>query len=1013
MISVKSDNSRKEWTIANNTVISFKQSTMKSDHSNQEKESTSKPEKKIMKKTLNDSTIIKPFVQSLERKKKTFSLPLQLRIREGNGKPKMTSSLICQSEEKISLNERQLVVPKKKREITNDEQLEIQESSGNESNDIKLVVSNTKRCSAAEKKVSQPNNESIIGTRSRKRLMQSQQQAAARQRCQNSGICLFCNNSNPIESLFSCIECGKKAHSLCLNPPQPQIPSYPWRCPKCLQLKNKRLNLIPGTRSVGTQTDDRASHYIADEHRNWLPLRLRNKPNSADVLAPKPRIRTLPPPTTPKLIVGDPIILPNGAVVPVRYSIGGTPIWFSDDEDTDIQQNLLPLGQTAPNGEAYDRKCENCSIIHPGTFGAGRFCSSKCAKSIRGISRNKPFLNVNDNSDLLSEFVVPIRNIRTPDPDQPVDTKNLNDSNKRVEVRKPTEVTKSTEVRKRARSNKFSELNGSLESNQRVTSGKNQTTKPPDSQKALKSNEPTPDFNSTEKRRNLGSGNKPKELSNPSKVEKRGEMKRRHIPTKRLLSSEPIEMATARGADNKSLGLPPPSAVSKSNKRSEPNNSSEFAQATEGIASDEKSINRGRGHGKGRVRARSHTHTNVVGGKVHGKGQIGTGANPVSANGADDTRETNDAPDFELSKAPSVQATRVKKDQSSVLPIPILRLIRRQDEGGKIEVQRILAHSRKSSTSKKSAKITPVVTKEKSKQFGSSLTNGGKLKDEEMAKRHELMSSTLRAAILEGTSKKEDTKPSGEKKDTTEKAAKTQHAQTNGEVLQPIRKSKRPRKRKSHRFIEESDSNDKKTEGNGSNSSSAARARKRSKISTDANSGKASTEPKKEVINGYPAMGDVSSEKNELKIVRTIATKKQIDHSKRPGKGYKFCHQCKELIANRRFYCEKCGTENPSARRIPKADAAEKGDSENTAKPLDMEILEKDEANETEKSDVITEEDRILMETYSYNTVTDLIRDRRKIETMESIKEEDRQRIEALLNKLIATDKAENAIAKD
>lgn len=35
----------------------------------------------------------------------------------------------------------------------------------------------------------------------------------------------------------------------------------------------------------------------------------------------------------------------------------------------------------------------------------------------------------------------------------------------------------------------------------------------------------------------------------------------------------------------------------------------------------------------------------------------------------------------------------------------------------------------------------------------------------------------------------------------------------------------------------------------------------------------------------------------------------------KPGKGYKFCHNCDKLIANRRFVCTGCGTENPSAKK--------------------------------------------------------------------------------------------------
>lgn len=51
-------------------------------------------------------------------------------------------------------------------------------------------------------------------------------------------------------------------------------------------------------------------------------------------------------------------------------------------------------------------------------------------------------------------------------------------------------------------------------------------------------------------------------------------------------------------------------------------------------------------------------------------------------------------------------------------------------------------------------------------------------------------------------------------------------------------------------------------------------------------------------------------------------TKKARTQPSKPGKGYKFCHACDKLIANRRFFCTWCGSENPSARRAPKIPGA-------------------------------------------------------------------------------------------
>lgn len=47
---------------------------------------------------------------------------------------------------------------------------------------------------------------------------------------------------------------------------------------------------------------------------------------------------------------------------------------------------ILPRAQAAP---MYQKKCEMCARPHSGTFGAGRFCSSRCARTVGGLAHRK------------------------------------------------------------------------------------------------------------------------------------------------------------------------------------------------------------------------------------------------------------------------------------------------------------------------------------------------------------------------------------------------------------------------------------------------------------------------------------------------------------------------------------------------------------------------------------------------------------------------------------------------
>lgn len=63
---------------------------------------------------------------------------------------------------------------------------------------------------------------------------------------------------------------------------------------------------------------------------------------------------------------------------------------------------LLPLGPLSDNpgyipilprtrsaSELFEKRCETCNAAHDGSFGAGRFCSSRCARTVGGLAHRK------------------------------------------------------------------------------------------------------------------------------------------------------------------------------------------------------------------------------------------------------------------------------------------------------------------------------------------------------------------------------------------------------------------------------------------------------------------------------------------------------------------------------------------------------------------------------------------------------------------------------------------------
>lgn len=52
-------------------------------------------------------------------------------------------------------------------------------------------------------------------------------------------------------------------------------------------------------------------------------------------------------------------------------------------------QGLIRILPRRGAGMRFQRPCETCATPHDGTFGAGRFCSSRCARTVGGLAHRR------------------------------------------------------------------------------------------------------------------------------------------------------------------------------------------------------------------------------------------------------------------------------------------------------------------------------------------------------------------------------------------------------------------------------------------------------------------------------------------------------------------------------------------------------------------------------------------------------------------------------------------------
>lgn len=62
----------------------------------------------------------------------------------------------------------------------------------------------------------------------------------------------------------------------------------------------------------------------------------------------------------------------------------------------DAQGYIPILPRTVSPSAQYKKRCETCSTEHDGSFGAGRFCSSRCARTVGGLAHRKKRMQERD-----------------------------------------------------------------------------------------------------------------------------------------------------------------------------------------------------------------------------------------------------------------------------------------------------------------------------------------------------------------------------------------------------------------------------------------------------------------------------------------------------------------------------------------------------------------------------------------------------------------------------------------
>eukprot|EP00178_Gracilaria_changii_P024286 TRINITY_DN73174_c0_g1_i1.p1 TRINITY_DN73174_c0_g1~~TRINITY_DN73174_c0_g1_i1.p1 ORF type:complete len:237 (-),score=55.12 TRINITY_DN73174_c0_g1_i1:157-867(-) len=62
-----------------------------------------------------------------------------------------------------------------------------------------------------------------------------------------------------------------------------------------------------------------------------------------------------------------------------------------------LAERYIPILPRTSSHAHYNKRCETCGASHDGSFGAGRFCSSRCARTVGGLAHRKKRLMEREN----------------------------------------------------------------------------------------------------------------------------------------------------------------------------------------------------------------------------------------------------------------------------------------------------------------------------------------------------------------------------------------------------------------------------------------------------------------------------------------------------------------------------------------------------------------------------------------------------------------------------------------